>query len=178
MLIMELSKSNKQLEGEGLSQKSTGELELIDTYKRAPHELTQAIAGLSDFDLDKTRAIDKWSIREIIHHIIDCDMNYFQINRYALADTGAKFLFNDFDSHVWNQTMNYNNRPVSLEVQLFGIMREYIAYLCSSLPNSLDRVLVHEHGKATVRDAIKHDIQHAAHHIEQILETRRVHNMQ
>ena len=160
-----------------MDQKSPGDLELIDTYKRAPLELSQAIAGLSDFELDKTRAKGKWSIREIVHHIIDCDMNYFQINRYALADSGSKFLFNEFDSHVWNQKMNYNNRPVSLEVKLFSTMREYIAYLCNSLPNSMDRVLVHELGKATVRDAIKHDIQHAAHHIEQILETRRIHNI-
>ncbi|WP_227793476.1 DinB family protein [Paenibacillus guangzhouensis] len=160
-----------------MDQKSMEDLELIDTYKRAPLELSQAIAGLCDVELDLTRANGKWSIREIIHHIIDCDMNYFQINRYALADSGAKFLFNAFDSHVWNQTMNYKNRSVSLELKLFGMMREYIAYLCNFLPNSMDRVLVHEFGTATVRDAIKHDIQHAANHIEQILETRRIHNI-
>ena len=61
-----------------------------------------------------------------------------------------------------------------MEIKLFTILREYISYLCISLPNSLDRVLVHEQGKATVRDALKHDIQHVLHHIEQILETRRL----
>lgn len=158
-------------------QTSNEDYELIDKYKRAASELCQAVKGLSDLDFDKTREPGKWSIREIVHHIVDCDMNYFQINRYALADTGAKYLFNEFDSHVWSKTMNYNKRPVELEVKLFGIMREYIAYLCNSLPNSLDRVLLHEHGKATVRDAIKHDIQHATHHIGQIFETRIVHNI-
>lgn len=157
--------------------RSREDRELIETYKRAPIKLTQAITGLSDFDMDKTRAQGKWSIREIVHHIIDCDMNYFQINRYALADTGANYLFNEFDGDVWNSKMNYINRPIELEVKLFTMMREYIAYLCTYLPNSLERVLVHEHGKATVRDALKHDIQHAAHHIEQILETRRLHNI-
>jgi len=158
-------------------QVRTEDLELIDAYKRAPLELTQAIAGLSNLELNKARAAGKWSIRELVHHIIDCDMNYFQINRFALADTGAKFLFNAFEPPVWNETMNHKIRPVELEVKLFGMMREYIAYLCVTLPNSFDRVLVHEYGKATVRDAINHDIQHAAHHIEQILETRRIHNM-
>jgi hypothetical protein len=131
--------------------------ELIETYKHFPNKLVQAIEGLSDSDLDKTREIGKWTIREIIHHIIDCDMNYFQIDRFALADTGAKFMFNEFDGNVWVKAINYNNRPVELELKLFGLMREYIAYLCSSLPNSLDRVLVHEHGRAKVRDAIEHD---------------------
>ena len=156
---------------------ATEDQKLIDTYKDAPNELARAIAGLSDSDLDKTRASGKWSIRETIHHLIDCDMNYFQINRYALAGTGAKFMFNDFDGDIWGKTMNYNNRPVEAEMKLFGMMREYIAYLCISLPDSLDRELVHEHGKASVRDALKHDIQHASHHIEQIVETRKLHNI-
>jgi len=150
---------------------------LIKTYKDVPKQLAQAIEGLSDSDLDKTRVNGKWSIRETIHHIIDCDMNYFQINRYALADTETKFMFNEFDGNVWSRNLNYNNRPVDLEIKLFGLMREYIAYLCSSIPNSLDRVLVHEQGTARVRDALEHDNQHAFHHIEQIHETRRIHNL-
>ncbi|MEH7383725.1 DinB family protein [Bacillus sp. JJ1533] len=148
--------------------------ELIESYKRAPIELMQAITGLSDSGMDKTRAPGKWSIREIVHHIIDCDMNYFQINRYALADTGATYLFNEFDGDFWSFKMNYKNRSIELEMKLFTMMREYIAYLCTFFPNSLDRVLVREQGKATVRDALIHDIQHVVHHIEQILETRRL----
>ncbi|MFD0717086.1 DinB family protein [Paenibacillus sp. GCM10027626] len=160
-----------------MSLRSADDQELIETYKSAPSELMKTITGLSDSDMDKTRAPGKWSIREIVHHIIDCDMNYFQINRYALADTGATYLFNEFNGNVWNSKMGYKNRSIELEMKLFTMMREYIAYLCTSLPNSLDRVLIHEHGRATVRDALKHDIQHASHHIKQILETRRLHNL-
>ncbi|RKN83714.1 DinB family protein [Paenibacillus ginsengarvi] len=151
--------------------------ELIEKYKRGPSELLQAIAGLNDAEMDKTRAPGKWSMREIVHHIIDCDMNYFQINRYALADTGSTFFFNEFNGDVWNSKMDYKNRSIELEMRLFTMMREYIAYLCTTLPNSLDRVLMHEHGKATVHAALEHDVQHATHHIEQILETRRLHNL-
>jgi len=160
-----------------MSLRSADDQELIETYKRVPNVLNQAIIGLSDSDMDKTRAPGKWSIREVVHHIVDCDMNYFQINRFALADTGETYLFNQFDGDVWNFKMNYKDRPIELEMKLFTMLREYIAYLCASLPNSLDRVLMHEHGKATVRDALNHDIQHASHHIAQILETRKLHNL-
>ncbi|MBP3962932.1 DinB family protein [Paenibacillus lignilyticus] len=151
--------------------------DLINAYQRAPLELAHAIAGLSDSDLDQARADGKWTIREIVHHLIDCDMNYFQINRYALADTGATYLFNDFNGDVWSAKMSYRNRSIDMEMKLFAMMRDYISYLCSTLPDSLDRVLVHEHGKATVSDALKHDIRHASHHIGQIYETRRIHNL-
>lgn len=156
---------------------SADDQDLIAAYTKAPNELKQAIADLSDSDMDQTRSPGKWSIREIVHHVIDCDLNYFQINRYALADTGATFMFNEFDGNVWSTKMDYHNRSVEFEMKVFAMMREYIAYLCTTLPNSLDRVLVHEHGKATVRDALKHDIQHTSHHIKQIIETRKVHNI-
>ncbi|WP_426446689.1 hypothetical protein ACP26L_22925 [Paenibacillus sp. S-38] len=41
----------------------------------------------------------------------------------------------------------------------------------------MDRTLIHEHGRAQVRDAIRHDIAHAVHHIRQIRETRIVHHL-
>jgi len=157
--------------------KTADDQELIESYKKAPSELMHAITGLSDSEMDKTRAPGKWSIREIVHHIIDCDMNYFQINRYALADTGATYLFNPFDGDFWSSKMNYNNRSIELEMKLFSMMREYIAYMCILFQDSLDRVLVHEHGKITVREALRHDNQHVLHHIEQILETRRLNNI-
>ncbi|AFH63969.1 DinB family protein [Paenibacillus caseinilyticus] len=151
--------------------------ELIGIYQRAGGELAQAIEGLSGRELDRTREPGKWSIREIVHHIVDCDMNYFQINRYALADTGETYFFPVFDAGVWNRTMQHAMRSVEREVKLFGAMRDYIAYLCTVLPGAMDRTLVHEHGRAQVRDAIRHDIAHAAHHIRQIRETRSVHRL-
>ncbi|MBS4218247.1 hypothetical protein KHA96_07970 [Bacillus sp. FJAT-49711] len=57
------------------------------------------------------------------------------------------------------------------------ILREYIAYLCSSLRKSLDRVLIHQDGKATVRDALKHNIHNANQFKDQVLETRRIHHL-
>jgi uncharacterized damage-inducible protein DinB len=156
---------------------SQADAEIIYRYNLAPKKLEEALLNLSEIDLDKKRAENKWSIREITHHIIECDLNYFQINRYALADTGVKYIFNDFDSHVWNKNLDHVSRPVQLEIQLFKLIREYITYLSQSFPNALDRILIHQNGKVTVRDALNHDIQHAYHHIDQIIETRRIHNI-
>ncbi|XEC97308.1 DinB family protein [Paenibacillus tarimensis] len=154
-----------------------GDREIIQLYNDAPKMLMEVLNGLSEKELDLSRGDGKWTIREIVHHIVECDLNYFQINRYALANTGEKFIFNEFDAHVWNQSMNHSKRAVKIEVQLFCTIREYISYLCETIPDSLDRMLVHQNGQATVRDAINHDIHHSYHHIEQIKETRRVHNI-
>ncbi|WP_199621350.1 DinB family protein [Paenibacillus alkalitolerans] len=151
--------------------------ELLYRYNLAPSKLEETLSNLSDSDLDRRRAEGKWTIREIAHHIIECDLNYFQINRYALANTGLTYFFNDFDPYIWNNNLEHKVRSLQLELQLFKLTREYITDLCKRLPNAMDRVLVHQNGRATVRDAIYHDNQHAYHHIEQILETRRLHNI-
>lgn len=150
---------------------------IVNRYKKASEALQEAVKNLSEESMDLARDHGKWTIREIVHHIVECDLNYFQINRYALANTGAKYLFNEFDAHLWKENMEHSNRSVHIEVKLFEMMRNYIAYLCETLPNALDRILIHQNGQATVRDALKHDIEHSYHHIEQILETRRVHKV-
>ncbi|MFD0616574.1 DinB family protein [Paenibacillus sp. GCM10027629] len=154
------------------------DIKIIQLYNDAPKVLMEVLNGLGERELDLSRGEGKWTIREIVHHIVECDLNYFQINRYALANTGEKYIFNEFDADVWNQTMNHSQRAIKNEVQLFSILRGYISYLCEVIPDSLDRILVHQNGKATVRDALNHDINHSYHHIEQIKETRRVHNIQ
>lgn len=148
--------------------------ELLIRYRLAPSKLGHAIHGLSDSDLNQSRGAGKWTIREIVHHIVECDLNYFQINRYALADTGRPFLFNEFDPNEWNRQMNHRCRPIQLELQLITVIREYIAYLCEISYGAFDRVLIHENGTATVRDTLIHDNQHAYHHIEQILDTKKM----
>jgi len=151
--------------------------EILNLYNQAPKALTDAIADLGEDELNLSRAHGKWTIREIVHHIIECDLNYFQINRYALANSGAPYVFNEFDPHIWKQSMEHAHRMTKHEVRLFEMLRSYITYLCELLPGSMDRVLVHENGRATVREALQHDINHAYHHIEQIYETRNVHNL-
>ena len=150
---------------------------IVNRYKEAPTTLLEAIEGLDEQALDLAREPGKWTIREIVHHIVECDLNYFQINRYALADTGAPFIFNEFDAHLWLKNMKHRQRSIQVEVKLFDSMRNYIAYLCEILPDALDRVLIHQYGQATVRDALNHDIEHANHHIDQICETRSVHGI-
>jgi len=99
---------------------SDDDLKLIQIYREAPKILKEVLTGLSDIELDLSRAPGKWTIREIVHHIVECDLNYFQINRYALAHTGERYIFNAFDANVWNQTMNHNRRDVRIEVQLLN----------------------------------------------------------
>ncbi|MFC5650708.1 DinB family protein [Paenibacillus solisilvae] len=146
--------------------------ELMMDYSSFPSLLQETLAGLTDSELDLCRAPGKWSIRQIIHHIVDCEMNYFQYDRYALSNTDSNFPFPAFNADTWAENMAYGSRPIELELRFFSLIREYITHLCHSLPDALDRTLKHEDGEFTVRQALEHDIAHARHHRNQIIETR------
>lgn len=125
------------------------DLELINRYSSAPDLLIEALSGLSESELDLCRALGKWSIRQIVHHIVDCEMNYFQYDRYALSSTDTIFHFPDFNPNTWAVNLDYSSRPIQLELRFFTLIREYITYLCRTLPDSLDRTLKHEEGEFT-----------------------------
>ncbi|WP_409343356.1 DinB family protein [Paenibacillus sp. MBLB4367] len=151
---------------------------LLNQYSEQSKQLVNAVSGLSAEQLDFCRSPGKWSIRQLVHHIVDCELNYFQTHRIALSNTGHRFIFDGgFDPDIWADSMKYSQRSIELELRLFELIREYIVYLYQTLSAPLDRVVSMENGSVVVRDEMNWDVSHADHHINQILETRRVHNI-
>jgi uncharacterized damage-inducible protein DinB len=46
---------------------------VVARYAEGPAQLEQAIAGLQDADLDASPVQGGWTIRQIVHHIVDGD---------------------------------------------------------------------------------------------------------
>ena len=47
--------------------------EILELFKRGPGILENALAGLSDTELDYVPSNGGWSIRQIVHHLVDGD---------------------------------------------------------------------------------------------------------
>jgi uncharacterized damage-inducible protein DinB len=47
--------------------------ELLEQYASGPDTLNRIVNGLSRIDLEKKFSPEEWSIRDIIHHIVDGD---------------------------------------------------------------------------------------------------------
>jgi len=47
---------------------------LIDQYRDGYAEVTAALNGATDADLDRQPAPGKWTAREIVHHLADSEM--------------------------------------------------------------------------------------------------------
>jgi hypothetical protein len=151
---------------------------IVAGYERGPVELQKALMGLDETQLDLHRAPGKWSIRQTVLHLVDSDVTAAITIKFALAESGRSFSRSPYDPDKWAEGADYAHRPIHLEVQLFSLMRQHILGMCHRLPGALDRTVVRENGKVvSVRFLLKLLSGHAKGHINQVVETRRVHNI-
>lgn len=151
--------------------------QILRWYEAGPERLEAALHGLSDRDLDLARAPGKWSIRQIVLHVVDSDATSLQRVKFGLAEPGRVVRANPYDQDVWAAGLDYARRPIAAEVALFRALRAHIGGLVRHLPDAMDRTICSETGQATaVRSLLQMLAGHALDHVEQIRETRRAAN--
>lgn len=157
------------------SSKPISDEALLRYYEAAPERLGEALAGLQERDLNLFRAPEKWSIRQIVLHMVDSEATSLALVKYALAEPGRIFNSNAYDPEAWAASLDYANRPIATEVALFRAIRGHIAGLLKHLPDAMERTVKLQGGQEViVRDQIHTLMGHALQHIEQIWETRKV----
>ncbi len=156
---------------------------LMETYETGPGQLDAALEGLSESQLDLSRAEGKWTIREIVHHIGDSEDLFETVIKAALGNTGCTF---DIKWYIRDNKcavpLDYANRPIHEAVELFKAVRRYIAGMVKHLPNALERNVILNFDSVrektlTVEWMLNWQIQHLEIHLEQIRETREVHSI-
>ena len=60
--------------------------EILELFKRGPGILENALAGLSDTELDYVPSNGGWSIRQIVHHLVDGDDLWKMYIKIALGN--------------------------------------------------------------------------------------------
>ncbi|GAH29566.1 unnamed protein product, partial [marine sediment metagenome] len=63
----------------------------IARYADGPFQVETAIAGLSEGDLDIAESDDNWTIRQIVHHVVDGDDIWKVFIKRAIGNPGGKF---------------------------------------------------------------------------------------
>jgi catechol 2,3-dioxygenase-like lactoylglutathione lyase family enzyme len=152
-------------------------------YARGGEDVEVALAGLTEADLDLTRAPDEWSIRQIIHHLAETDAMFLMIFESALARSGSTFLRNSYDQSHWAEALAYTQRAIEPSLALIKATRWHLAQLFLHIPDHWDRYVLlkfaSEEGeghKITVGQLLDGMNWHLADHCREIRETRRIHH--
>jgi hypothetical protein len=140
----------------------------------------QAVSGLLDtlyqtlryFDqpvnLEKSYAPGKWTAREILVHLSDCETVLLErLRRLACEE---KPLLVAFDENRWAATLSYKTRDLGLARLQYEAARRNVLEVARMLDASFDaKVGTHsEAGTRTFAQVISHLAEHNAHHLEQL----------
>lgn len=108
--------------------------EWVDLYASGPHMLDDALAGLSQSDLDLAPAPDQWSIRQIVHHVAEGDDLWALPLKVALAKPGAPYRQDWYTpDNAWADLLDYAHRPAESSLALFHATRAHMADLLRHL---------------------------------------------
>jgi hypothetical protein len=104
--------------------------ELIARYKDGYREVSAALAGATDRDLDARPAPGKWTAREIVHHLADSEMTSAVRLRLLVAEENAAI--RAYDEKEFAKRLHYD-RPIAHSLLAFQAAR-------SSTGDLLDRM--------------------------------------
>jgi hypothetical protein len=144
---------------------------LIAQYREGPGVVVEALAGISDRELDARPAPGRWSPREIVHHLADSEMTSAIRLRLLLAQ--ERPAIQAYDQEEFARRLHYD-RPYETSLEAFRVARQSTAELLDRLePADWLREGTHsESGRYSVERWLEVYAEHAHKHAGQILRAR------
>ena len=114
-------------------------LKEIETYTT---RLRETVDNLSEEELSKTYREGSWTVRQLVHHIADSQLNMYQRLKLALTDENPTVPA--FDEEKWAIQPD-TELPVESSIKMLEGINERIVSLGHSLTEEqLDRVFTHQ----------------------------------
>ncbi|WP_042477691.1 YfiT family bacillithiol transferase [Bacillus ndiopicus] len=136
----------------------------IETYAT---RLRETVGTLSDEDLSKTYREGAWTVRQLVHHIADSQLNMYQRLKLALTDDNP--IVPAFNEEEWAIQPD-TKLPVESSIKMLEGINERIVTLGQSLTEEqLNRVFTHQvNGEIPVAIKVAKLAWHEEHHLAHI----------
>lgn len=146
--------------------------ELIAKYKDGYREVAAALEGITDRELDARPAPNKWTAREIVHHLADSEMTSAVRLRLLVAEENAKI--RAYDEKEFAKRLHYD-RPIASSLVAFQAARSATGDLLDRMTDAdFSKTGTHpEHGSYGVDRWLEIYAEHAHKHADQIRNARR-----
>ena len=145
--------------------------QLVQKYKEGYRTVAEALEGATDAELDARPAPEKWSAREIVHHLADSEMtSAIRLRRLIAEDRPA---INGYDEAEFARKLYYD-RPIAASLDAFRTARLTTAELLDRMTDAeWEREGTHtQHGRYAVQDWLEIYADHAHNHADQIRRAR------
>lgn len=139
-------------------------LKQIETYTT---RLRETVDSLSEEELSKTYREGSWTVRQLVHHIADSQLNMYQRLKLALTDENPTVpAFNEEKWAIQPDTA----LPVESSIKMLEGINERIVSLGHHLTeDQLNRAFTHQiNGKITLATKVAKLAWHEEHHLAHI----------
>ncbi len=145
----------------------------LPLLRTGPSKIARAVAGLRKDQLRRRPAPGKWSINEIVGHLVDTEYVYGFRLRMALSESGRSVLA--YDQAVWAQILGHQRRAAPQMMDAIQTMRRATLEVVESVPRrAWKRYGLHpERGRETVRRTLELVAGHDLNHLDQIRAIRK-----
>ncbi len=144
----------------------------INDLEDAPRLLRKAVEGLDDEQLDTPYREGGWTIRQIVHHLTDSNINSYV--RFKLAVTENQPTIKTWEQSDWAVLEDAVSMPVDVSLSLLDSLHQrWVVFLKSLTEEDMKKKIVHpEGGVLTVEENIWNYSWHSRHHTAQITASR------
>jgi hypothetical protein len=144
---------------------------LIQKYKDGYRAVAEALAGATDRELDARPAPEKWSAREIVHHLADSEMT--SAIRLRLLIVEDRPTIRGYDQEAFARKLFYD-RPYEASLEAFRYARETTGQILQRMTAAdWAREGTHtEVGAYSVEKWLEIYADHAHNHADQIRRAR------
>lgn len=131
-------------------------------------ERTLAACDWDDPTLSRAYGKDKWTGRQILAHLADCELNFLTRMKFILAENTPPVV--PFEQENWAKRFRYETLDIALIKETFRVLRRNLIEVTQSCSEAdLKRAGKHpERSDYTAAWVAGHAADHNDHHLEQL----------
>ncbi len=147
-------------------------LKMLSELAEVPNRLRAAVAGLSDGQLDTPYRPDGWTVRQVVHHLADAQLNWYVRTKLALTEDEP--VVRPYDEVRWAELHDARTAPLEPSLMLLdGLHRRWVELFKSLAEEHWKRKIMHPERGILVLDAmLPMHVWHGRHHTAHIVELR------
>lgn len=114
----------------------------IDTIERHPVNMRAAVAGLGEAQLDTAYREGGWTVRQVVHHVVDSHLNSYIRFKLAVTEDGPTIC--TYDQDAWAQLPDARTAPIGGSLAILDSLHaRWVAFLRELEPAQFGRTLHH-----------------------------------
>lgn len=128
------------------------------------------LRSLNEEAVSQRPAPDRWTIKEVLGHLVDSAANNHQ--RFIRAQFTAELVFPKYEQNEWVRSQHYNDIDWSALVGLWGAYNRHLAHVIRHVdPRALGiRCVIGPYEPVTLEFLIEDYVVHLNHHLVKIRE--------